>query len=58
MLMLFLQGIQYLENAGFIERTPESIARFFKDNAETLDKVQIGVYFSKGYVDQINATAS
>jgi brefeldin A-inhibited guanine nucleotide-exchange protein len=42
------RGVQYLVDAGLIEYTPESIARFIKDHGEELDKEQIGEYFAKG----------
>ena len=37
-------------DAGLVEYTPEAVARFFKEQGEDLDKVQIGEYFAKGYV--------
>ncbi|KAL6077477.1 Brefeldin A-inhibited guanine nucleotide-exchange protein 1 [Balamuthia mandrillaris] len=41
------KGIQYLEAAGILEHTPESVAKFLKENNEKLDKYQIGQYFGK-----------
>lgn len=42
------KGVQYLVDAGLVEYTPEAVARFFKEQGEDLDKVQIGEYFAKG----------
>ena len=44
------QGVQYLVDAGLVENTPESIARFMREHNGELDKVQIGEYFGKGCV--------
>ena len=32
----------------FVEHTPESIAKFLRDNAEGIDKTMLGEYLCKG----------
>lgn len=42
------QGIKYFLSMEVLEHTPESIAKFLRDNAEGIDKSILGSYLCKG----------
>lgn len=43
-----MAGIKYLVDMELIENTPESVAKFLKENPEGIDKKLLGEFFGKG----------